>query len=359
MNEITKLIKSLIEFQSVYSKPEEITNCAAFIENYLKQFNIEFLRYDFGGTPSILVVPADRKPQILLMSHFDVVEGNQELFHPSLHNGYLFGRGALDDKYAVALSLVLLKNQVLELRSKGLDQNDLNLGILLTGDEEAGGENGANKVLATIKPDFCIALDGGSLSEIVTKEKGIVQLHLISKGKSTHGARPWLGENAIEILIKDYQEICTHFDMEKPDNWHRTINLAKIEAGHSYNQVPEYAEAILDIRFTENDDIDKLISIFRDSISSDLIIIRKEPLFTSTPSPFLDMLLESNPGIQTACEHGSSDARFLSAHGLNGIVWGANGNLSHHSEKEHVDLESVNSLYRKLEAFVVKSRSVN
>lgn len=71
------------------------------------------------------------------------------------------------------------------------------------------------------------------------------------------------------------------------------------------------------------------------------------------------MLLDSNPGLQTACEHGPSDARFLSMHGINGIVWGANGNLSHHSEKEHVNLGSVKSLYEKLDSFVTKSSEVN
>ncbi|MCK7511835.1 MAG: hypothetical protein MZV70_52510 [Desulfobacterales bacterium] len=38
----------------------------------------------------------------------------------------------------------------------------------------------------------------------MTKEKGIVRLKLVGRGKTAHGARPWLGENAIENLIADY-----------------------------------------------------------------------------------------------------------------------------------------------------------
>ncbi len=84
MNQIIELTKSLIQFQSVHSRPEEIKNCAAFIEIYLKRFDIDFQGHDFGGTPSILVSSSSRNPQILLMSHFDVVEGSEELFAKNL-----------------------------------------------------------------------------------------------------------------------------------------------------------------------------------------------------------------------------------------------------------------------------------
>ena len=67
------------------------------------------------------------------------------------------------------------------------------------------------------------------------------------------------------------------------------------------------------------------------------------------------MLLKSNPELQTACEHGSSDAGFLSMHGINGIIWGTNGDLSHHSKKGRMDLESVKSRYQKLDSFVTKT----
>lgn len=359
MNHITELTKSLITFQSIHSRPDEIKRCADFICDYLAENTIDFRRYEFGQTPSILVAPQKRHPRILLMAHFDVVDGPVYAFQPFVQNGALFGRGSLDDKYAVALSLVLVKAFIEDYRKKGLEQEDIPLGILLTGDEEAGGENGANKILPFVKPEFCIALDGGSVDELITKEKGIAQLKLVSKGKSAHGSRPWLGENAIDRLIADYHRIKELFDMNTPDNWHRTLNLSRIHAGSSFNQVPGLAEAVFDIRYTENDDINQLIDLIRQSIQSELLVIRKEPLFIAQPSPYLDLLLEINPDLRTTSEHGSSDARFLSMHGINGVVWGANGDLSHHSEKEHVNIDSVFALYQKLSRFIYKSSEIN
>lgn len=352
MREVIDLIKTLIRFKSVHSNPEGIIDCADFLEDYIKKLNVEYQRYDNKGTPSLLVMPSDQKVPVLLMSHFDVVEGSNDLFQPFEHNGAVYGRGALDDKYAVAISLLLLKNTLFEYRKRGLDLDNLPFGILLTGDEEKGGEDGANHVLSKIQTDYCIALDGGNVNEVVIKEKGIVQIKLIGKGITTHSSRPWLGKNAIDVIISDYHILKTFFDEAEIDNWHRTMNLAKINAGSSYNQVPGHAEAILDIRFTENDNMDELLVQMKKAIQGEIVVLKKEPLFQGKKSMYLDLIVNANPSVKLASEHGSSDARFLSNYGFDGAVWGANGNLSHHSENEHVEIESVVELYNRLDTFL-------
>ena len=86
-----------------------------------------------------------------------------------------------------------------------------------------------------------------------------MRLKLIGRGKTAHGARPWLGENAIENLIADYFKIKRHFELTAPGHWHRTLNFSRIQAGKAVNQVPDYAEALFDIRFTENDDMEAVV----------------------------------------------------------------------------------------------------
>ncbi|MBU2511009.1 M20/M25/M40 family metallo-hydrolase [bacterium] len=359
IKEIVDLTKVLVQFQTVHSKPAEIIRCADFIEEYLKNIPVHYQRINQNNTPSFLVTPDSGVSTVLLMSHFDVVEGADHLFQPFEENGRLYGRGVLDDKYAVALSLVLLKTHIKRLEKLGLTQKHLSFGILLTGDEEAGGTDGANHVLPSVKTDFCIALDGGSLDEIITKEKGILLIKLINKGRASHSARPWLGDNAVDRLIADYQVIKTFFDLTTPDNWHRTLNLSTINAGKSHNQVPDYAEAIMDVRYTEYDDMDELIVQIRQKIQGELVVLRKDPLFFGHSTRYLDMLADSNAEIRITAEHGSSDARYLSAYGINGIVWGANGNLSHHSEKEHIEIESISMLYERLDSFLQKNSEMN
>ena len=350
MQEVIDLTKDLIRFKSTHSRPDEIVKCAAFIEAYLQKHAVTYKRLDHNGSPSILVTRSDGYAPVLLMSHIDVVEGPEELFEPRVSKGNLYGRGSIDDKYAVALSLVLLTKFLPHIQN----QDVLPFGVLITGDEEIGGANGARKALAELKAEFCIALDGGSLGKIVVKEKGILRLKLITRGKSAHGSRPWLGENAVDKLIADYHVLKTHFQKSAPDHWHRTLNLGRIQAGNSINQVPDYAEAIFDIRYTESDDMDALVDKIRSSIQGELVVLKKDPLFIGGQSPYLDLLLDITGDAVTGFEHGASDARFLCEHDIAGIVWGPDGDQSQHTSDEHVNISSLLELYRLLEAFFQK-----
>lgn len=352
MQDIVELTKDLIRFQTVHTNPEQIQLCMGFIENYLKKNHLKYRRIQHSDYPSIWVMPADNYAPVLLMSHIDVVAGDPALFDPRVENGRLYGRGSIDDKYAVALSLVLLKEFVDALRRQGQGQADLPFGVLITADEEIGGRLGAREALKQLQTDFCIALDGGNLQKIVIKEKGILHLQLFARGRTAHGARPWLGENAIENLIRDYSKIKPFFETTTPDHWHRTINFSRISAGQSTNQVPERAEAIFDIRYTENDDVDALVEQLQQVISGELVVLKKDPLFIGGQSPFLDLLLQISPEIKLGSEHGASDARYLSDHGISGIVWGAEGEMSQHTANEYIVIDSLTELHRRLTRFL-------
>ena len=352
MQAIVNLTEALIRYQTVHTQLDQIRQCADFIENYLKQANLNYTRVQHEDYPYLQVMPADGYAPVLLMSHIDVVAGDASLFEPRVENGRLYGRGSIDDKYAVALSLVLLKEFVEALRKQGRGQDDLPFGVLITSDEEIGGRQGAREALKQLRAEFCIALDGGNLQKIVVKEKGILHLRLVAKGKTAHGARPWLGENAIEKLIRDYLKIKPFFEETAPEHWHRTLNFSRIRAGLSTNQVPDEAEAFFDIRYTENDDIEALVDRMQQAISGELIVVKKDPLFNGGNSSYLDLLLQECPDTRTGSEHGASDARYLSEHGIPGIVWGAEGEMSQHTADEYVIVDSIAELHRRLTRFL-------
>lgn len=358
MQEIIELTRKLIGFKTMHKTPEEINRCASFIEQWLAKEKIHYRRLDFENVPSILVMPDSGFAPVLLMSHIDVVDGPDELFDHHERDGNLYGRGSIDDKYAVALSMVLMNEHVKRLREKRSSRKALPFGILITGDEEIGGTNGARKALKELKTDFCIALDGGVVEKIVIKEKGIVRLRMVCKGKAAHGARPWLGENAIEKLIEDYRRLSDHFRVSHPDHWNRTLNFSRIQAGKSINQVPDYAEALFDIRYTEQDDMKQVVRDAQAEIEGELTIESMEPVFMGGNSHYLELLLSISTDSFTGFEHGASDARFLSNLGIDGIVWGANGDSSAHSLEEHVNIESINKLFSILDEFLTRAESL-
>lgn len=356
IDEIVALTQSMIRFRSTATRPDQIRACADFIESYLQQNGIAYRRENHAGIPNILVMPEAGHAPVLFMAHMDVVDGPDALFQPVVRNGRLYGRGSIDDKYAVALTLVLAKNWMGRLPGRG--PAGMPFGILITGDEESGGANGAARMLGNIHADFAIALDGGSPAKIVVKEKGILRLRLVCHGKTAHGSRPWLGINAIDRLIGDYLAIHPLFSTPPDDNgehWHRTLNFGMLHAGQAANQVPDRAEAVFDIRYTEDDDIDVLLEQLRSTVNGEVTVEAREPLFMSAPSRYLDALLAlAGPETRTGCEHGASDARYLAAHGIPAVVWGAAGEMSQHAADEHLCIDSAGTLYRILDAFLAQ-----
>ena len=354
LDEIVFLTQALIRFKTMHSKMDEMAACAAFIEGYLSRHQIAFTHTEHDGYPSILVLPDKGNPvfKVLLMAHIDVVDAPEALFDPVIRGGKLFGRGAVDDKYAVALALVLIKEQMLRLRKIGKAQHDLGFGLLITADEEIGGYHGVGTVVDTIQPEFCIALDGGTPENIIVKEKGLLTIKLIAGGKAAHGSRPWLGDNAVDNLIADYAALKTLFEIPTAGSWCKTMNLGIINAGQSFNQVPDRAEAIFDVRYTENEDPDQLFEQMQSKVAGELTVIRKEPMFMGGSSAYLDRLCELAPDSRIGFEHGASDARFFSEKGINGIIWGADGDNSAHAADEHVNIDSIQKIYMVLERFV-------
>jgi succinyl-diaminopimelate desuccinylase len=357
LQELNHLTQSLIRYKSVHSEPLEISRCADFVENYAERSGAKLRRIEHENVPSLLLLPEGGHVPVLLMSHIDVVSANPGQFEPRERDDKLYGRGSLDDKYAVALSLVLLKQRLKELEQEGKGQDSLPFGLLVTSDEEMGGFHGAGRILPTLDPDFVILLDGGSPDEIVVKQKGFVKLRLVSEGRTAHGSQPWLGENAIEQVIDDYVKLRGLFDHSGADHWHRSLNLSLLHSGRpgeaeSFNQVPDHAEAILDVRFTERDDLDALVARLRQEVSSRVVVEASGPVFIGGESPYLDRLLESAPEVRLGFTHSASDARFLTEYSIPGVVWGADGDESAHSSEEHVNLHSVARLYDLLDTFL-------
>lgn len=353
--EVLDLTKKLIQIPSTHSRQEEIHRCADLIEQWLSDHSIYFKRLDINNVPSLLILPEPGKTPVLLMSHFDVVEVEDlSLFTPVEKDGRLYGRGAIDDKYAVAVTLVLFKEHLKNIKKDGGSQKDMKFGLLITGDEEVGGKYGAGKASESIETEFFIAIDGGSPEKIVCKEKGVIQLALSTTGKAAHGARPWLGESAFDILTEDYRIIQKALHSDAADHWHATAVLSNCKVGNgSTNSVPDKASAILDIRFTEHDDPDAIVEVIRSSIRSEVVVNAKEPVFISKPSPYIDLLTRHTNGAKLGFEHGASDARYLSRRGIPGVIYGAEGEMSQHTEEEHIILSSLYNFYDQMDSYLL------
>jgi acetylornithine deacetylase/succinyl-diaminopimelate desuccinylase-like protein len=150
----------------------------------------------------------------LLLSHLDVVPAPAERwthqpFAADIHEGYLYGRGAVDMKAMVAMDLGVIRLLVAEARAAGLDPArdpipGLRRDVLFTctADEEAGGLHGA-KWVAENRPEWVRAagavnecggvsstVAGRRLYPIQVAEKGFAAYRIAIRGTWGHGSMP-------------------------------------------------------------------------------------------------------------------------------------------------------------------------
>ncbi len=359
LDELISLTSGLIRCPSTATRPQEVTRCARLLTAWLDKHGIAHQFFEHEAVPSILISGPERDASVTLLCHFDVVEGSEAAFTPHVKDGRLYGRGSADDKYACALSLMLYRDHLAELLALGKGQADMPFMLLLTGDEEIGGRNGALTMAPMLRTQFCMALDSGPHQILTVKQKGYLRLRLECTGKAAHGAYPWMGDNAALALARDCLALERFFAVQKgqspqdeADHWHPTCTVARMEAGKSANQVPDKAHADLDIRYTERDDPDALIKALQAAVTGTLTETspRGFPVQAGS-SPWLDKLLQHMPGVTLGHAHGACDSRHFGAMGIPCVAWGADNEDSPHMESEHLVLESARVVYDTLDKY--------
>jgi carboxypeptidase PM20D1 len=157
---------------------------------------------------------------ILLTAHYDVVPvipGTEDKWtHPPFDgvvaDGYLWGRGSLDDKSAV----ITLLEATTQLLKEGY-QPDRTIYFSFGHDEELGGPNGAGSVVTYAQEnniEFLWSLDEGSflfknmipgvsklMGTINVAEKGSLTLDIVAKAAGGHSSMP-TPDNAVGTLAR-------------------------------------------------------------------------------------------------------------------------------------------------------------
>jgi acetylornithine deacetylase/succinyl-diaminopimelate desuccinylase-like protein len=214
--EITHFLSELIRINTT-NPPGNETAAANFIAQHLAKDGFEFEIIESSpGRGSIItrVKGSGEKPNLLLLSHLDVVAANPaewsvDPFSGTVKEGYVYGRGAYDMKGMTAvevLTLKLLKKNRISLKGDVV--------LAATADEEKGGEEGAGYLLKHHKEKvWCqyVLNEGGGLAipqkngnvyPVQTAEKGILWFKIKVKGTPGHGSTPNTADNAIVRMNK-------------------------------------------------------------------------------------------------------------------------------------------------------------
>ncbi len=210
--EATELLSELLRFNTV-NPPGNERSAQEYLAKLLSEagFECELL----GAQPQRPNLVARLRgvepgPTLCYLGHVDTVLADAEEwthgpFSGEVHDGYIWGRGALDMKSQVAAEIAAAAG----LAREGWRPPRGDLLIVTVVDEETGGELGAEWITKNhpekVRCDLLVNEGGGAVFEyagrrlygVCCAEKGVFRFTLTTDGVAGHASMPSMGVNAL------------------------------------------------------------------------------------------------------------------------------------------------------------------
>ena len=343
VNNIVNNTCKLISFPTYQGNDSAFKELFSYVESQMSEFFIRdiIVNYNNHDNHNLLISNVETTDfDVIYYGHVDVVRN--DIYKAKIVKNRLYGRGAIDMKGQVAVMMEVLKNS----------NTSKKVGLLLTSDEEVGGFC-CQTIAKDLNAKIVIMPDGGKNFDLIVEEKGLAQLEITATGTSAHGSEPFNGDNAIIKLMNLYNDLISIYPIPKSkDDWRLSITLSKLNGGDANNKVPSSAVMALDIRYTSNDNINRIINYIRNySDDVSLKVLDIEPVF------YLDQDLDivkdfinkaekilNNKLVITKCSAGS-DAPYFSSKDIPVIIINPIGDYWH-NPNEYAEIESYYTLYK-------------
>ena len=357
---VTDLCQQLVRIPSVNPHGEPGTaevgeqRIAEWILGFLRECGAEAeLREVLPGRPNVVARwPAPGKPRLLLAPHTDTVSVAGMTIDPfsgELRDGRVWGRGASDTKGPMAAMLWALRESRDRLAS--LSHEIWFAGLM----SEEADQHGSRALAAQEQFDFVIAGEPTGLDAVYT-HKGSAFVNLRTRGRSAHGARPELGENAIAKMLDVLAFFRGEFAVEcaahtDPVLGRSTLSIGTIRGGSKTNIIPDSCEASVDWRIVPSQYrpgiIEDLAERLRSIVSDvEVAAVPAPPLHTDSTHPLMAKL--GACGARPVGAPWFCDACFFAERGMPAIAMGPGSIEQAHTKDEWI---AVAELERGVEFF--------
>lgn len=359
--EIVKISEKLISFRSSELYPLEKKACLDFIEQYFKDLKQTiYIKKIINKNCTAIIISNNKggQPDLLINGHIDVVEGEDILFKPKRTKNKLYGRGAIDMKASVAVMMVLMKQIIQEKVGQKIT-------LMIAGDEEIPGNKSTEYLIKTLKlkPKFAIVGEETGF-DIVTEQKGTLNIKARAVGISAHSAFPEKGVNAIEKCLGFYEKIKKLKCFKLRKSYKNTIALTYLSGGQAINSIPDSCEMGINIRFISKKDLTSILDFINKYRKKNKVDLNIETYYSSSLMKSircereiieLKKIIKGVSNIKAKIKKTStgSDARYFSEKKLPVIMFGPKGE-NYHEKNEYVEIESLVDYYKILYQFINK-----
>jgi succinyl-diaminopimelate desuccinylase len=355
----------------------------SLLESVLKPagFACHRLLMSTPGTPDVdnLYARFGRgQPNLCFAGHTDVVPAGDESawtrppFGAEIHDGVLYGRGAVDMKGAIACFV----SATLRVLAKYRARPDMSISLLITGDEEGPSINGTMKVLEWMRDkgevmDACIVGEPSNPralgDEIKIGRRGSLNGEVVVHGKQGHAAYPHLAENPVPKLARIIDRLSfTSLDQGTANFEPSSLQVTVISAPNTAtNVIPAEARAKFNIRYNDLWRRPTIEQWVREQCQAaarevharcDVSFSGTGDVFLTKPGPLVDTMrravrdeLRREPALTTG--GGTSDARFIQAY-CPVIEFGL-VNETIHAIDERVPIADLETLTRVYQRFIL------
>lgn len=212
-HETTDILRELVRFNTV-NPPGNERAAIEFLASYLRDAGLKTeLLADDENRPNLVADLSSEGgdgPVLCYLGHVDTVladpsEWKHDPWSGEVHDGYLWGRGAIDMKSQVAAEAVAAAT----LARGGWRPRAGTLKLVFVSDEETGGDVGAHWLTDThpdrVRCDMLLNEGAGEVFEfdgrrrygVCCAEKGIFRFRLTARGTAGHASLPKTGDNAL------------------------------------------------------------------------------------------------------------------------------------------------------------------
>jgi glutamate carboxypeptidase len=258
--------------------------------------------------------------KILLLGHNDTVFPKGKFENYSEDAEWVYGPGVCDMKGGNIVALQALRNVY---EKNGKIQN---IDFLLVSDEETGSDDSKSLSSEIAKNyDLCFVFEAaGEKLEVVTGRKGVGTFTITIEGKASHaGVRYTAGINANLEAAYKLIELTKLTNLEIGT----TVNVGKVSGGIGANTISPTAELLLELRYTQNSERDRLLSSLNEITNTSYVegtkstlsgLIQRDVMEANTSQATLIKQIEklSNEELPTEQRGGVSDANIVASQGV-------------------------------------------
>ena len=343
---IIKTMLDLMSFKTYKDNKEEFIKLINYIKNKFNLLNI--IEEDINNNKCLII--SNYKDisnfDVLFCCHCDVVYTDD--WSIKTDNDNVYGRGSIDMKGSLAVCLELM--------------NSINttkkIGLMITSDEELDGFC-CKSLLEKYTSSLAIIPDGGTNFNFIKEEKGLLQLELSIKTKSSHASRPWEGVNAIVELFNVYEKLLKIYPLPKNElDYITSINLGEIKGGNSFNSVAQSCIMKLDIRYTsDTNKVEIINNLKKINKNIDIKVVLESSIFITDLNnenikKYIDCCSEVlNKKIDIVGCETSSDAVYFYEKNIPTIIMNPIGG-NPHCDNEFVNMNSLVDLFNIYKKFI-------